>query len=115
KYMPKKLHGLTPGLFEKLRELLQALPSQVPQEPAVHRQYRFIKSAQELKAGGRDAYQYDAAVLRVPPAFDQLPVFQAVEKARDVRIACNHTIADLAACQSLRCTAQDSQHVVLRG
>ena len=62
----------------------------------------------------RDACFYDAPVFFFARARDQSPRFHAVEQSCNVRIARDHSAADLAAGEAFRPrTAKDAQDVVL--
>ena len=74
----------------------------------------FVKAAEELKAAWRDSSHYCSAVFGFAAARYQFTLFQAVEQTSDIRISGDHPARDLSTKKSLRCTAQDAKHIVLR-
>src|SRR5438132_11836857 len=74
-----------------------------------------IHFAKKLQPGGSNLSVDDAAIMPGASALDKAAIFQAIEQARNVRIARNHALGNLAARQALRpSAAQDAQRVVLR-
>src|SRR5579871_1084910 len=76
---------------------------------------RIVKVREKAESLRSDAGQNHAAIPGFAAAGDQGTFFEAVEQASNVGIASDHAVPDLAARQPLRRTAQDAQHVVLRG
>jgi hypothetical protein len=73
-----------------------------------------IQTAENLAAFVRDCHFHDAPVLAAADARDQAKAAQAVDEARDVRIAGDHAVGDLAARQPGRmAAAKNAQDVVL--
>jgi len=62
----------------------------------------------------RDARLYDAAVVGLAFAGNQVALFHAVEEARHVRVVRNHTVSDATAGQSCGLgTAENAKDIVL--
>ena len=72
-----------------------------------------LEAAQKLESVWADPGHHHSAIFGFPAARDKIPLFQSVKKARDVRIASNHSTGDLAAGEAIRRAPEDPQHVVL--
>src|SRR6201984_2832583 len=103
-----------PGFSQQFGQRPKPIFPEMSQLPAVCLLDRVIESAQQLKPVRRNLCHHDSAVLGFPPARNQPPLFQTIEQPRDIGIARNHAVRNLATGQTLRRTAQNPQHVILR-
>jgi len=70
---------------------------------------------QQFEATPVDPCEDDAAIASVAGTFDPTSLFHSVEKAGDIGIVRNHTLADFATTETFRPgAAQNSKYVVLR-
>ncbi len=104
-----------PHQFQQFNQLLQLLLSDV----AEHFPAKFFEGpihfAQELQSGSSDLSVDDAAIVLRARALDEATIFHAIQQARNVGIARDHALANLAARQAFRPgTTQDAQSIVLR-
>lgn len=60
-----------------------------------------------------DAGHDRSPVLCLAGARDQSALFEAIQQARNIRVACNHATGDLPAREAPGCAAEDPQNVVL--
>src|SRR5262249_38625923 len=109
----KKSNYLAAAGRQQLRKLLEALPTEVSQLPAVGLLYGLIEPGEQLEPFLADAGKNHAAVFSIPGAQDPASFFEPVEQAGNVRIARDHAAADLSTGEAFRGSAQDSQNVVL--
>lgn len=76
--------------------------------------YGLIERGEQLQSLASDADGDDAAVGRFARAGGETALFQAVDEARDVGVACDHSAADLVAGQPfLSGATQNAEGVVL--
>jgi len=98
---------------QKQMQILQTLTAEVSQLPAVHAQDGFVEARKQLQALARDLCDHCATVLRITTTFDEPAFFQAIEQTSHIRIARNHSIGNVAACEPIRRSTEDSKDVVL--
>src|SRR6266849_6047599 len=104
-----------PHQFQQFNQLLQFILSDVAEHFPAKLFEGSVHFAQKLQPGSGDLSIDHAAIVLRAHALDEAPIFQAIEQTRNVRIARDHALADLAARQSLLpSSAQNAQGVVLR-
>jgi len=101
--------------MQKFGQRPQPFSPKMAQLLAVRFLHRLIEAAQKLESVWADPGHHHSAIFGFPAARDKIPLFQSVKKARDVRIASDHTASNLAAGEAIRRAPEDPQHVVLVG
>ena len=76
---------------------------------------RLIESVEEAEATGSNSDQDFTAIRILTTATDEAALFEPVEEAGDIRIACDHAGGNFAAEQAIGGAAQNAEYVVLVG
>lgn len=74
-----------------------------------------IELREQFQAGRRDASHHRAAVFDFTGSRDEVALFEAVEKAGYVGVACDHAVGYFSAGEAFGRAAQDAEDVVLSG
>jgi hypothetical protein len=83
--------------------------------PPVEIADRLIEALEQAEALRSNADEHFTAVGVLATSTDEAALFEAVEKAGDIRVAADHSHRDFAAEQAIGGAAQDTENVVLVG